>query len=356
TWTTPLMRWAKAQGAITGYAHSANGLQIDPVAASKRMLADLDKNGDRELSPAEAKAGLLPEPFEKIDANGDGLLSLAELEAAHRRAATRLPNLAIPELNGIGAQEIFVTTSQGLCDFISAMDTARIPEWNCWYHIMNCGFPLKVSGETDFPCISGSRVGQGRVYVQLGKVDRVEFADWAIGLARGHSYVSDGYAHALAFAVDGKSAGETLELAKGGMVKVSAKVAFAAQMPLGTSVGAGLPTGPRHVELIVNGNVVATKDVPADDRVHDIDFSVPIERSSWVALRHFPQMHTNPVTVRVAGQPIRASRESALWCAGCIEQLWRARSNAIRADEREAAHAKFLEAIDVYRKIAAEAR
>jgi hypothetical protein len=356
SWTTPLMRWAKAQGAVTGYAHSANGLQVEPVAASKRMLAALDKNGDRELSPAEAKAGLLPEPFEKIDANGDGLLSLAELEAAHRRAATRLPNLAIPELNGIGAQEIFVTTSQGLCDFISAMDTARIPEWNCWYHIMNCGFPLKVSGETDFPCISGSRVGQGRVYVQLGKVDRVEFADWAIGLARGHSYVSDGYAHALAFAVDGKSAGETLELAKGGMVKVSAKVAFAAQMPLGTSVGAGLPTGPRHVELIVNGNVVATKDVPADDRVHDIDFSVPIERSSWVALRHFPQMHTNPVTVRVAGQPIRASRESALWCAGCIEQLWRARSNAIRADEREAAHAKFLEAIDVYRKIAAEAR
>src|SRR5207247_2576305 len=26
TWTTPLMRWAKAQGAYTGYAHSANGL------------------------------------------------------------------------------------------------------------------------------------------------------------------------------------------------------------------------------------------------------------------------------------------------------------------------------------------
>ena len=39
---------------------------------------------------------------------------------------------------------------------------------------MNCGFPLKVSGETDFPCISGSRVGQGRVYVQLGKIDKID--------------------------------------------------------------------------------------------------------------------------------------------------------------------------------------
>ena len=88
-------------------------------------------------------------------------------------------------MNGIGAQEICVTTAQGLCDFISAMDTARVPEWNCWYHIMNCGFPLKVSGETDFPCISGSRVGQGRVYVQLGKVDKIDFADLVRGPGQG---------------------------------------------------------------------------------------------------------------------------------------------------------------------------
>ncbi|MEO2090008.1 MAG: CehA/McbA family metallohydrolase, partial [Gemmataceae bacterium] len=30
TWTTPLMRWAKEQGGVTGYAHSANGLGINP--------------------------------------------------------------------------------------------------------------------------------------------------------------------------------------------------------------------------------------------------------------------------------------------------------------------------------------
>ena len=102
-------------------------------------------------------------------------------------------------MNGIGAQEICVTTAMGVCDFISAMDTARVPEWNCWYHIMNCGFPLKASGETDFPCITGSRVGQGRVYVQLGKVDKIDFAKWCEGIAKGRSYVSDGYAHALDF-------------------------------------------------------------------------------------------------------------------------------------------------------------
>ena len=58
--------------------------------------------------------------------------------------------------------------------------------------------------------MSGSRVGQGRVYVQLGKVDRVDFPAWCEGLAKGRSYVSDGYAHALEFTVNGKAAGDEL--------------------------------------------------------------------------------------------------------------------------------------------------
>ena len=62
--------------------------------------------------------------------------------------------------------EIFVSTAEGVCDFISAMDTARIPEWNTWYHLMNCGFPLKLSGETDFPCMSSRRVGASRASAQ----------------------------------------------------------------------------------------------------------------------------------------------------------------------------------------------
>src|SRR4029079_6739042 len=111
-----------------------------------------------------------------------GEISVAELTASHDRAAEQLPNLAVPEMNGVGAMEICVSAAEGVCDFISAMDTPRIQEWNCWYHLLNCGFPLKVSGETDFPCMSSRSVGQGRVYIQLGKVDRVSFSDWCAGL------------------------------------------------------------------------------------------------------------------------------------------------------------------------------
>lgn len=360
TWTTPLMRWAKNQGAYTGYAHSANGLILDgkaihAMAYGKVVVGELDRNKNGKVDAKEAAAGLLPDDFARVDANGDGEATSLEIANAMMRVRNDLPNYAVPPMNGIGAQEICVTSAQGLCDFISAMDTARVPEWNCWYHIMNCGFPLKASGETDFPCISGSRVGQGRVYVQMGKIDRIDFAAWSKNLAEGKSYISDGYAHALKFTVNGKVAGEQVDLKGPGKVQVQAKVSFAVSPDLGTAVGAQLPPGKmRLVELVVNGRVAASKEVPADDRENELTFTVPIERSSWVALRQFPQMHTNPVNVLVKGEPIRASRRSALWCLGTIEQLWRVRANAIAPHERDEARKTFEWAKDRYRKIAAE--
>jgi hypothetical protein len=373
TWTTPVLRWAKKQGGVTGYAHSASGLQVAPGPAAKRLLARLDANRDGALDPDEASKGLLPEDFAATDADRNGRLSEDELAKSHDRAADVLPNVAIPEMNSVGAMEIGVTVAQGLCDFISAMDTARLPEWNCWYHLLNCGFPLKVSGETDFPCMSSTRVGQGRVYVRLPKL---EYAAWCEGLAKGRSYVSDGYAHALDFEVAGVRPGEgDATLDRPGRVRVAARVAFASQTPPEVPYGGAMPVeGPRkvgdtvdlhpgaaaregrtrRVELVVNGRVDSWKEVPADDRPHDLAFEANVERSSWVALRHFPQMHTNPVNVLVGGAPIRASRRSALWVIGTIEQLWSVRERNIAPAEREEAKRTFEAAVETYRRIGAE--
>jgi hypothetical protein len=56
----------------------------------------------------------------------------------------------------------------------------------------------------------------------------------------------------------------------------------------------------------------------------------------------------------VAGKPIRASRQSALWCIGCIEQLLRTRARLIDQKGRPEAEKTFQKAIQVYRKIAEE--
>lgn len=184
TWTTPVLRWAKQQGATTGFAHSASGLQIDARRAAQRLLEQCDVDGSGLVSRVESERALLPAVFESIDADGDGGLGVGELQSAVNRVADELPNLAIPEMNSVGAMELPVAVAEGVCDFISAMDTPRIAEWNMWYHVLNCGYGLKVAGETDFPCMSGMAVGQGRSYVQLGQ-QPLDYAAWCAGLAAG---------------------------------------------------------------------------------------------------------------------------------------------------------------------------
>ena len=377
TWTVPVLKWCKEQGGVTGYPHSA--LQVNSGYEGKRLLETYDADSDEGLSEDEVRTVLMPEPFAKIDTDGDRRLTFGELSRSVERAANELPNTAIPFMNGGGALEICVSTAEGVCDFISAMDTARIPEWNTWYHLMNCGFPLKLSGETDFPCMSSRRVGQGRVYVQLGKVGRLDFGDWCRGIADGKSYVSDGFAHSLDFSVDSHRPGfGDVKLSSPGKVLVKATIAFAPATPIGVAYGNVMPSagrrivgdtvnlhaprsmdyvsgGKRKVEIVVNGESVASIDVPADGQPHDIEFSVNVSQSSWVALRHFPQLHTNPVNVIVDDKPIRASADSARWCVEVIKELWKFRSKHISDKERPAARAAYNRAEAKFLKIAIEA-
>jgi hypothetical protein len=376
TWTLPILRWTKGQGGVGGYAHSGSGLQIDPAAATLRLLTQLDADGDGRLDAREASAGLLPEAFASVDTDRDGLASEAELRSSHDRADDQLPNFAIPELNSVGAQEIFVTAAHGVTDFISVMDTDRLREWNAWYHLMNAGMKIKASGETDFPCMSGTRVGQGRSYVQLGRQTRLDYTQWAEGLARGRSYVSDGYAHALRFDVEGRTSGDEIHLTGPGRVSVKVTVAFSPETPLEPAYGTALPVGGRRfvgdtiitrdvqsvdpyqergrrlVEVVLNGEAVESREVPADGRPHALEFSIPVTRSSWIAVRQFPQLHTNPVDVLVAGAAIRASRKSALWALACIDQLWRVRAHRIAPAERDEAERAYEKAREIYRRIA----
>ncbi|MCA8997444.1 MAG: CehA/McbA family metallohydrolase [Planctomycetaceae bacterium] len=376
TWTVPALRWCKEQGGVTGYPHSA--MHVNPKMAAKRLLTGYDRNRDRFLSPQEAGPALLPKPFETLDADGNRYLSENELQNAIDQAADELPNLAVPEMDGGGALEICVSAAEGVCDFISAMDTARIPEWNTWYHLMNCGMPMKLSGETDFPCMSSRRVGQGRVYVQLGEIGRLDFTEWCTALGKGRSYVSDGFAHALQFEVNGTRPGfEDVSLPTAGQVIVRAKVAFAEEIPKAVAYGTLVPgagnrmvgdtvnlhaprsnetiqPGTRLVELIRNGEIVASQEVPADGEIHALTFEVNVPKSSWLALRHFPQLHTNPVNVIIGDQPIRASADSARWCAETIRLLWQNRSRNIAAHERAEAKQTYDRAIRLYQQIERE--
>lgn len=346
SWTQPILQWGQKQGAVVGYSHSGWGL----------ALPDYDASGNRI-------------------ANGKG------------KAADTLPDYAMPPFDGIGANEYIVTTANGACDFISAVDTPSIWELNIWYHTLNCGMRSRISGETDFPCIYGDKVGLGRIYVKLDPDQELNYENWVEGLKQGRSYCGDGLSHVIDFRVSplskegtpGKALGvgepndkgqsSQLNLDQPGKVRIKCDVAaLLAEKPNPATeairnrrldqkpywhlersrIG---ETREVPVEIIVNGKVAETRKLFADGNVKDLSFDVDIPHSSWVAVRILPSVHTNPVFIEVGSKPIQASKKSAEWCVKAVETCWNAKLKAIREPERAAAKAAYDKAKEIYQQI-----
>ena len=318
SWDLPVLQWAKEQGAVVGFAHSGWGLEV----------------------PCDT-----------------------------------LPCWEMPRFDGIGANEYVVDVTHGAVDFISTVDTPSIWELNVWYHTLNAGFEARISGETDFPCIYGERVGLGRSYVQLD--GELSFDAWVDGLRAGRAYVTDGLSHLIDFEVGGLAVGETaggrpsvLAAEAGETLTVRARVAALLpeegdealrtrpleHQPYWHLERARIP-GSRRVplELVVNGEVAAAREIEADGSQVAVTFEIQPARSSWIALRILPSSHTNPVFVELDGRPVRASRRSAEWCAEAVEVCWGAKHPGIREQEREAARRAYDAAAAEYRRRAEEA-
>jgi hypothetical protein len=317
------LRWARKQGAVVGPAHSGWGLEV---------------NSDE------------------------------------------LPNYVVPPFNGIGANEYIVDVTHEVpgpdgkpvraVDFISTVDTPSLWELNIWYHTLNVGFRTRISGETDFPCIYGERVGLGRSYVKLD--GKLNYADWCEGIRNGRNYVGDGKSHLLEFKVNGVAMGEQgseLKLAEPGAVHATVKVAARlSETPKPEIRNRRYNEKPYWdverarvgesrevpVEILVNGLPVGRQNVVADGTMRDLAFDVKIDRSSWVAVRILPSSHTNPIWVLVGDKPVRASKRSAEWCLKGVDQCWSQKQRHIKADEMDEAKRDYEHARQTYRKLIEE--
>jgi len=312
SWDLPVLQWGRKQGGIVGFSHSGWGLEV---------------------------------------------------------RTDQLPNYEMPGFDGIGANEYIVDVTHDAVDFISTVDTPSVWELNIWYHTLNAGFRARVSGETDFPCIYDDKVGLGRSYIKL---DKLTYRGWIEGVKAGRCYVSEGKSHLMDFAVNGVEVGtrnSEIQLDSPQKVRVTAKVAaFLDNYPDPKFHNLGYEKKPYWdveraripqtrevpVELVVNGEPVATRNLLADGQVREMAFDVAIEKSSWIALRILPSSHTNPIFAVVGGKPIRASRRSAEWCLAAVDQCWSQKAPHIRESERETARKAYDHAREVYRKRIAE--
>ena len=311
TWDMPILKWAKSQGAVVGFAHSGWGLEV---------------------------------------------------------ADDKVPSFQMPAFDGIGANEYIVdVTEPNTVDFISAGDTPYVWELSIWYHTLNVGFRTRIAGETDFPCIDDARVGEARSYVKSD--GPLSYADWLEGLRSGRSYVSDGRAHLIDYTIDGVQVGthsSEVNLPSAGTVHASVRVSALLdavpnpaikalsydKKPYWTIERARIGSSQEvPLEVVVNGKVVAQRKIAADGTVSSVAIDVPITESSWVAMRILPAVHTNPIFVMVGEKPICASRASADWDFDAVRQLWTQKAPRISPAEQAAARAAYDHASEVYKKL-----
>ncbi len=322
SWDLPVLKWGKEQGGVVGFSHSGWGLQVP---------------------------------------------------------ATSLPTYDMPNFDGIGANEYIVDVVHGVCDFISAVDTPAVWELNIWYHTLNCGYDCRISGETDFPCIYGDKVGLGRAYVKLPKDQPLDYDRWVMQLKDGASYCTDGLSHLFDFSVNGLGVGEKGEPGQPSLLQIKSgdrlaiivqAAALLADKPNEEIRKTPLDQKPYWhverarigntnkvpVELIVNGQAVERQELVADGEIRELKFDYQPDCSSWVAIRVFPSSHTNPVFVELDGQPIRASKKSAQWCLDAVDVCWKQKVKRIRPEEQPAAAEAFDGARKAYSKILSEAK
>ena len=296
---------------VSGFPSSHAGHLCLLRPQGRRLSWHKAHRGVAELGPAHPAMGQARK----------GLWSASPTRARDCRVdATRLPTDDMPPFDGIGANEYIVDATHGQCDFISTVDTPSIWELNIWYHTLNCGLTTQISGETDFPCVYGERLGLGRSYVKLEKPTALNYEAWLEGLRNGRSYVSDGTSHLFDFRVGGLGVGEPGDGGRSSVLAVPA----GKELAISVNAAALLAEQPRDdirkkrldekpywhverarigdtntvaVELIVNGQVMRQKPIVADGTIQPITFRFTPDKSSWIAVRIFPSAHTNPVFV-----------------------------------------------------------
>ena len=217
-----------------------------------------------------------------------------------------------------------------------------------YYALLNCGFKMRPSAGT----ASGVHpvpLGYGRVYVECP--DGFTFDRWTAGLDAGRSFVTTG---PMLFArVNDQPPGSTIKVDGPTNVRVHGSVE--GKHPL------------KRIEIVAGGRVVDVVPAKNDYESPNVfrtsfDVEVPIDTTSWVAVRCFEDRqgipprkmtfaHSSPVHIEMPGRPLRPRKiETDYFIRRMNEEIERSR-DVLRPDEL----AEYERARDVYAGLAERA-
>jgi hypothetical protein len=217
-----------------------------------------------------------------------------------------------------------------------------------YYALLNCGFRLRPSAGT----ASGVHpvpLGFGRVYVECP--DGFSFENWMRGLDQGRSFVTTG--PMLFVQVDGQPPGSILNRDRPASIRVQGRIE--SRHPL------------TRVEIVCNGRVVDVLTGKGEYESPRIwrtafDVQVPIDSTSWIAVRGFEGnpgeagslrfAHSSPVHIEMPGRPLRPRKVETDYLVRRMQDELTRNRDVLRPDEL----AEYELALMAYQQIAETAR
>jgi len=211
--------------------------------------------------------------------------------------------------------EVPVDVALGKVDYYEAVGFNVDPfaTQTVWYRLLNCGFRIPAGGGTDamanYASLRGP-IGMNRVYAKVAvPLEHRRFLD---ALVAGKTFATNG--PLLGFRLGGKEIGDTLELPSGSH-----------ELELSASLRSIVPLD--HLELIGNGEVVASLKLDAGGTSALVDRKIEVARSGWYLLRawnskathpvrdYLPFATTSPIYVTVGGEPVRSPDDASYFVA-----------------------------------------
>lgn len=216
-----------------------------------------------------------------------------------------------------------------------------------YYALLNCGFRLRPTAGTANG-VHPVPLGFSRVYVQID--GPFNYDKWIRGLGEGRSFVTTG--PMLLAKVNNEFSGHTFKQSAAGK-SYHATGSVISEQPI------------ESLDVVMNGRVVRTIE-PQNRRTAagafetTIDATIPIEESSWIALRCFEKRpdgrlrfaHSAPWFIEVEGRPLRPRQQEIQWLIERVKSEIE-RSKAVLSSD---ALKEYEQALQIYEGIAREAR
>ncbi|MCI0441489.1 MAG: CehA/McbA family metallohydrolase [Chloroflexi bacterium] len=242
--------------------------------------------------------------------------------------------------NGQG-MEAPVAAALGKLDAFNLFD----PNWNdaeydIYYKMLNAGLKLPASTGSDWFISSANRV-----YAHTG--GGFEYEPWLDALKQGRTFITNG--PALSIAVHGQGPGSEIEARPG--ERLSTLVTWQSHYPV------------ELVEVLLNGNVVASEEFPEGAKEGHLEGEIAAQSDGWMAARLWSNArdsfyqpifaHTSPLYLKT-GRGSSERREAAAWFDDAIERSleWvRVKGRFYTDRQRQEVVDLFREGQQVYRRM-----